>query len=253
MRRRLISALLFVPVALAQPVVSARAGLVSYIEGPVSVDGQPISVTLDHVVQMKDGQVLQTERGLAEMFLSPGTVLRLGNSASVKFQTTKLADTQLSIETGTALVEVLPPKREGNRLQIRSGLSLTEVTRPGLYRFDAESKGLRVYGGEAAVHLGSKTVKVKRDRSVALTEGLAISKFNPQRDGLAASMGSAAVFHIVRYGRHLDGRRSIGFRRAAEQFGTTTTAWNSCRPRLRSWFACNTTKPFSTIMRVSRG
>src|SRR5437764_768616 len=93
--------------AMAQSIVSARAGLISFIQGPVFVDERPAKITQKTPLQMKDGQTLRTGRSRAEVALSPVIMLRLNNTTSVTLKNTRLADTQIVLDRGSAYVEVL--------------------------------------------------------------------------------------------------------------------------------------------------
>src|ERR1041385_6148350 len=118
----------------AQKVVSARAGLITYLQGPTFVDGNRVILKSARFPQMKDGDTLSTLRGRAELLLAPGVVLRLAENSQVRLASTDLADTQVTLERGDALIEVLQLP-EGSRIQVRLLDTVTEFARPGLYRF----------------------------------------------------------------------------------------------------------------------
>jgi hypothetical protein len=176
--------LLFVAAGLlaAQKVVSARAGLITFVQGPVFVDGRRVALKATRFPQMKNGEALSTNRGRAELLLAPGVVLRLAENSQVLLEDTQLADTHVLLERGDALIEVLQ-LHEGNRIQVRLADTITEFTRPGLYRLGTMQKTLRVYGGEASVRSGpsgsgTMTQPVKRGMAVDLNPGLTASKFD---------------------------------------------------------------------------
>jgi hypothetical protein len=174
---------------LAQKVVSARAGLVTYVQGAAFVDGKRVLLKATRFPQMKNGEALSTGRGRAELLLAPGVILRLAENSQVRMQDTQLSDTRVDLERGDALVEVLQLP-EGSRTQIRLADTITEFTRPGLYRFGTMQSTLRVYGGEALVRSGSATTPpVKRGMAVDLHSGsgLLVSRFDrKQTDSLHA-------------------------------------------------------------------
>jgi hypothetical protein len=165
--------------AMGQKVVSARAGLITYLQGPAFVDGKRVILKSVRFPQMKDGQTLSTARGRAELLLAPGAVLRLAENSQVRMEDTQLADTRLALQRGDALIEVLQLP-EGNRIQIELAETVTELTRPGLYRFgkaqnethdSTTPNTLRVYGGEALVRSGTNMAVVKRGMAVDLPTG----------------------------------------------------------------------------------
>src|SRR6185295_16364856 len=149
----------------AQKVVSARAGLITLVQGFASLDNRRVALKATRFPQMKDGEALSTVRGRAELLLSPGVILRFAENSRVRLADTQLSDTQVEIERGDVLIEVLQ-LQEGSRIQIHLADTVTEFTRPGVYRFGTAQKNLRVYGGEASVRSGSSsgsmTALVKR-------------------------------------------------------------------------------------------
>jgi FecR protein len=179
----------------AQKVVSARAGLITYLQGSASIDGTRVVLKTARFPQMRDGQTLSTGRGRAELLLSPGVVLRLGDSSQVRMDDTQLSDTRVTILQGEALIEVVQ-LAEANRVQVAIGGTTIEPTRPGLYRigkaqnaaYDSpEQDTLRVYGGEALVRSGLNMVDAKRGTAVMLDADLAVSRFDrKQTDSLHA-------------------------------------------------------------------
>lgn len=168
----------------AQKVVSARAGLITLVQGFASLDNRRVALKATRFPQMKDGEALSTGRGRAEVLLAPGVILRLAENSRVRLTDTQLSDTQVEIEEGDALIEVLQLP-EGGRIQIHLADTVTEFTRTGVYRFASVQKTLRVYGGEASVRSGSMTAVVKRGMKVSLDPGLALEKFDrKQTDAL---------------------------------------------------------------------
>lgn len=74
----------------AQHAVSARAGMINVAEGDVflSDDRSPAPLPVDprpsELISMKEGQTLRTGEGRAEILLTPGAFLRLGESSAVR-------------------------------------------------------------------------------------------------------------------------------------------------------------------------
>jgi hypothetical protein len=167
--------------AWAQYVVSARAGTVHYIRGQVSVDGQPVPRTPLQFPMLREGQVLRTGNGRAEVLLGPGVFLRLGEEGALRMLDTRLENTQAEVQQGTALVEVVEIPRGGN-IQVVTGPARTSFKGIGLHRFEADSNELRVFGGNAEVSEGDQTVEAGRGRVVHLGDVLSVSRFDPRRD-----------------------------------------------------------------------
>jgi len=90
---------------------------------------------------------------------------------------TRLDDVQMTLESGSALIEVVGMAKEF-RLRVRVGGTVTEFHHNGLYRFDAAPGKLRIYGGEAETLLGGMKVSAKRGQAVDLGGLLAVSDFD---------------------------------------------------------------------------
>ena len=171
----------------AQKVVSARAGLISYVERGASLDGKRVVLKATRFPQMRDGQILST-RGRAEVLLSPGVVLRLAENSQLRMDDGQLSNTRVTLLQGEALVEVVQ-LAENNRIQVELAGTSTVLVRSGLYRFGISPNGtvqgtLRVYGGEALVRSGVKIADAKRGTTVKLAADLALLPFDrKQKDG----------------------------------------------------------------------
>jgi ferric-dicitrate binding protein FerR (iron transport regulator) len=184
----------------AQKVVSARAGLITYLQGPAFLDGKRVVLKTARFPQMSDGQTLSTGRGRAEVFLSPGVVLRLAESSQLRMDDTQLSDTRVTLQQGEALIEVVQ-LTEGNRIQVALEETSTELIRAGLYRIGISPNGaaqntLRVYGGEALVRSGLKIVDVKRGVAVNLNPDLAISPFDRKHTDLLHAWAARRSFEL---------------------------------------------------------
>ena len=158
--------LLLAPFALAQKIVAARAGMLYYAEGTLSLDGRNLrSFTRDRLLQMNDGQTISSPKGHAEFLLGPNAVLWTGTGASVRFDDTSVADAAITVLDGAAMIEI---KRTlaASRVRVRVGTLEVEVTRDGLYRFDSPAEAVRVYAGEALLPHG---VKVSRGEEGSTT------------------------------------------------------------------------------------
>jgi hypothetical protein len=163
--------------ALAQSaVISARSGLIHYVEGQVYVAGQPVETKFGVFPEVKENQQLKTEEGRAEVLLTPGVFLRLGENSSFRMITNRLIDTRLEFLSGSAVVEAEDIAKDNSITVVRGDASV-HPTRKGVYRFDSASNELRVYDGEAEVTSGDRMVDVKDGHLIAL-DTLAVHKFD---------------------------------------------------------------------------
>jgi hypothetical protein len=161
----------------AQYMVSARAGVIQYIEGEVFGEGRLPLLLTDHYLQMENGQSLRTKQGRAELLLSPGAYLRLGENGLLRIEQNRLDDTRLTLVQGSALIEVVRWVK-GNRIRISFLTTVIEVKKVGLYRLDAASGELRVYGGAVLVASRNNKTTIKMGRMVRLDRDLVPKKFD---------------------------------------------------------------------------
>lgn len=200
---RLALVLLGAQASWAQYVVSARAGTIHYIDGQVSVDGQPLRKTPVKFPVLLNGQVLRTANGRAEVLLGSGVFLRLGDRGALRMLDNRLEDTQVELQRGIALVEVvdMPP---GSDIHVLAGSARTGFKGIGLHRFDADSKQLRVFGGHAEIRAGDRWLEAGRGRLVQLEEPLSVSAFDPRRKDALLQWAARRSFFL--YTSSLDAR-----------------------------------------------
>jgi FecR protein len=159
------------PVALAQTANPAVPGTINYIEGSASLNGRALNQRAVGSVQLQSGQVLQTANGRAELLLTPGVFLRVGENSTVRMISPNLLNTQVELDRGRADVEV-DQIRPLNNIQVAVAGANTRLLKDGLYAFDADKGSVRVFKGEAEILEkngdGQKLVKVKGDHQVEM-------------------------------------------------------------------------------------
>jgi hypothetical protein len=163
----------------AQYVVSAKAGIIQFMVGNVFLDDKPVRLTKGGYLQMKNGQRLRTERGFSELLLGTDVYLRLGMHGQLRMYQNQLNDTQLALEKGSAMIEVVE-MAQGSQIRIVFASGLVEIRKKGLYRLDGDSRELRVYGGEAGVAKKDRKAKIKKGKMVRLNDDFESSKFDAE-------------------------------------------------------------------------
>jgi len=161
----------------AQNVISAKSGLVHYIEGDVSVDGKPVSDKPGVFADIKKGGELATTLGRAEVLLTPGVFLRVAENSNVVMRDNSLADTKVELVSGNAMVESDTPMKDNKVTVLYKDYAVT-FQKYGLYGFQSQPAQLRVYKGEAEVTAGGQTVVVHEGHQMAFTAALAQEKFD---------------------------------------------------------------------------
>ena len=149
----------------------AVPGTVNYIEGAVYLDGSPLSAKDLGNVTVEPGQEISTEKGRAELLLTPGVFLRLDDNSTAKMVSPDLTMTQVQLEKGRAGVEV-DEIHDQNDLQVIDAGVTTRLNKRGYYEFDANNPEAMVFKGEAHVQVGDdKWEKIKGDHEVVLSPG----------------------------------------------------------------------------------
>src|SRR5690348_9975179 len=92
-------------VSSAQTITAAHSGLLHYFEGAVSIDGKAVDYKPGNFLQVKENSTLKTEQGRAEILLTPGVYLRLGENSEVKMLDTRLLSTRIEFLAGSAILE----------------------------------------------------------------------------------------------------------------------------------------------------
>jgi hypothetical protein len=146
---------------------SALPGTINYVEGQAAVGNQALSAKSIGSVELTVGQSLTTQNGKAEVLLTPGVFLRIGDNSSVKMISPSLTYTEVGVEKGHAMVEVAELHRE-NDLRVVENHASTQLLKTGLYSFDANQQEVRVFDGKARVQRGDEAVTVKGGHEVAL-------------------------------------------------------------------------------------
>jgi len=162
--------------ALAQSVISARSGLIHYVEGQVYLDRQPVDSKFGNFPEVKENSQLRTEEGRAEVLLTPGVFLRLGENTSFRMITNRLIDTRLEVLNGSAIVEAEDIHKDNSVTLVYKDATVHPFKK-GLYRLDATSGALRVFAGVAEVAANDKTIEVKEGHSIDL-DTLAVARFD---------------------------------------------------------------------------
>lgn len=163
--------------AFSQSVISAHSGVVHYIQGDVFLGDKPVNPKPSEFAEVKNGGVLRTAEGRAEVLLTPGVFIRVGENSSVRMVSNRLSDTRVEILSGEAIVECDELLKDNAITILESGATVA-LTKHGLYRFDATPARLRVYEGEAIVKNASGQLTAKKGKEVMLGGALMAVKFD---------------------------------------------------------------------------
>ena len=153
--------------ASAQPIISAKSGVVAGAEGKVLIDNEEVQASVTHFPEVKEGSVLRTEDGRVELMLPPGFMLRMGENGTLKMLANRLIDTRVELQAGSAVLEVDQTSQDYNvSIALKDGVvSLSKV---GVYRFDSDPARLKVFHGSATVQIADQSVIVGTGKMLAL-------------------------------------------------------------------------------------
>lgn len=170
--------------AFGQNANPASPGTLNYVEGQASIEGHPISSSSVGNTTLQPDQMLATANGKAELLLTPGIFVRLGDNSTVQMVSPDLTHTEIRLNQGRANVEVDQIYSQ-NTILIDLKNGQTQLLKNGLYAFDANNSTVRVFNGQASVYPGAnlqtnvKPVELKGDHQLVLNgEPLKPQRFN---------------------------------------------------------------------------
>jgi len=167
-------------VASAQTVISAKSGLIHYVEGRVYVGDQQIESKFGQFPDLKENAQLHTEEGRAEVLLTPGVFLRVGDHSAIRMVTNRLIDTRVEFLSGSALVEADELLKDNGVTIVYKDYSV-QLEKKGVYRFDSDPPAMRVYDGEAMVLYNGKSEEVKPSHLLEMTGELKTAHFDKDK------------------------------------------------------------------------
>jgi hypothetical protein len=165
-----LATLLAPAIVLGQSANPAVPGTLNFVEGQVSINGQVVNELSAGSTQLHQGQVVATGNGRAEILLTPGVFLRLGDNSAASMVLPDLVRTEVELLKGRADVEVDQLFKQ-NDLLVKIQGDETHLLKTGLYAFNFESGTVRVFDGEASVLPVSgqqKAVVVKKGHELAV-------------------------------------------------------------------------------------
>jgi FecR protein len=234
----------------AQSVISAHSGTIHYTEGQVTLDGTAVQPKFGEFPEVKVGQVLSAQDGRAEILLTPGVFLRLGENSGFKMISNQLTNTRLEISSGEAMIEVGELLPDNAITVVFHGADIS-IAKRGLYRIDSDPARLRVYEGEVSVVSASiEPMKIGKGRELAFDEPKLEAKsfdtkstdefyrWGARRDEYVAQANLSAAKSARDSGYSGMGYSGMGMSGAGMNGGMGSWAWNP-------WFGMFTYLPGS--------
>lgn len=185
------SIVLALPAAAAS---SAIPGTLNYVEGQVAVAGQTVTSKSIGSVQMQPNQVVETGQGRAEVLLMPGVFLRIGDNSGARLISADLANTRVEVLHGQAIVEVAELFPQNNLWVSMNGAS-TRLDKQGLYAFNADTRLVQVFEGQATVQQNDRQLDLKKGREVTIGGPWKAAHFDPKS---SATQGTLYAWSSLR-------------------------------------------------------
>lgn len=146
---------------------TATPGTLNYVEGQAKIGSQALDSQSVGKVQLQAGQTLSTGNGRAEVLLTPGVFLRIGQDTSVTMVSPSLTNTKVKVDTGEASAEVDEYHSENN-LMVQVDDATAYLVHTGFYDFDPQQGLIRVLKGQAVVMRNDYHVRINPGQQVAL-------------------------------------------------------------------------------------
>jgi len=170
-----------------QSVISTRSGIIHFFEGPVYLDNQPLEPHPGRFPSVPQGAELRTADGRAEVLLTPGVFVRLGEKTTIRMLANELSNTRVELLAGSAVVDAAEPVSGQSVTLIYKNWSVRFLDE-GVYRIDADPARLWVLQGKAEVSPGGKeeALSVEQGMDLPFAPVLVPERFvEPPRDALS--------------------------------------------------------------------
>lgn len=167
----------------AQSVVSAHSGTLHYFDGSVTIDGQSVQSKVGKFSEIKENSILRTGQGRAEILLTPGVFLRVGENTEIKMLDNRLLSTRVEILSGTAVVESDDPEVSVKNPAVTVIYKDYEIqpVKYAILEIASDPGQLKVYKGQAAVSAGASHITVREGKLMPFSAALLTEKFDEKQ------------------------------------------------------------------------
>jgi FecR protein len=146
--------LLTVPAG-GQSVISTHSGVIHFFEGAVYVGEQPLESHPGRFSSVPQGAVLRTADGRAEVLLTPGVFIRVGERSAIRMVANTLSNTRVELLAGSAIVDSAESTPDASVTLLYKNWTVRSHEQ-GAYRIDSDPPHLWVLKGEAEVSSGER-------------------------------------------------------------------------------------------------
>src|SRR5579862_3451287 len=174
---------LIAAVGSAQSITSAHSGTLHYFDGSVTIDGAAVKSKVGKFSEIRENSVLSTGQGRAEILLTPGVFLRVGENSSIKMLDNRLLSTRVEFLSGSAIVESDDPEVSVKDPAITIVYKDYQIQplKFGLFEITSDPSQMKVYKGQASVTVASEHTVVKDGHLLHFAAALASEKFDEKQ------------------------------------------------------------------------
>lgn len=167
----------------AQTITSAHSGLLHYFDGSVSIDGKSIDYKPGKFSEIKENSTLSTAQGRAEVLLTPGVYLRLGENTSVKMLDNRLLSTRVEFLSGSVILESDDPEASVKDPAVTLVYKdyQFQALKYGVFEITSDPAQVKVYKGQINASAGTVKTTVKDGKEVLLSAALPTEKFDDKQ------------------------------------------------------------------------
>ena len=216
--------------AYGQYVISAHSGIVHSVDGQAFLDNKQVEPKFGQYPEIKENQEFRTEDGRAEVLLTPGVFLRMGQSSAIRMVSNQLTDTRVEILKGSVMVECEDiPKDNSIMLLYKDSTML--LVKHGLYRVETDPAKFQVYDGEAIVKGASGQLTLKGGKQTALDGVLMATNFDKKDTDALYNWSSRRASYLAKAN-------------VSSAMGLTNSSWTSSGWYWNSLFGLYTFVPY---------
>jgi hypothetical protein len=171
-----------------QSVISTHSGVVHFFEGSVYLGEQPLESHPGKFAIVPIGAELRTAQGRAEVLLTPGVFLRLGEGSVMRMVDNDLSHTRVELLSGSAVVDSDEPS-SGTSVSLLYKHWSVRFQEQGVYRIDCEPPRLWVLRGKVEAYTESHDAPVSVETGMYMPFAALLlpeRAIDPPRDTLSA-------------------------------------------------------------------
>lgn len=153
--------------AMAQPARMPMPGSLNATQGQVMIDGHPAPAQSIRGQRLRADQFVETQHGKAELLLTPGSFLRMGDHSRAEMLSPSLENTTVRLDRGRALLDA--GANYNRNVTVFMDGAKVRIDRKGLYGFNAVRRRISALHGKATVFDSGTRVTLKGKRELKIT------------------------------------------------------------------------------------